>query len=105
MKKLLPNLLACLLAFVASSAPASETKLEAVDLPRDAASLERGAETVATVCVGCHSLKFIKYRDLLNLGIDKAKVDAWRNGQTLDTALTAPMTEDAARATFGGTLP
>lgn len=105
MKKFLPKLLVGLLACVAFPAQATEAKLEQVELASDLPTLERGAETVATVCVGCHSLKYIKYRDLLNLGINKDKVDAWRNGQSLDTTLQAQMPEDAARAAFGGAAP
>ena len=97
--------LAAMLACAALAAQGAETKLESVALPDDLPSLERGAETVVTVCTGCHSLKYIKYRDLMNLGIAKDKVEAWRNGQTLDTALQAQMTEEAARATFSGTAP
>lgn len=105
MNKLLAGLLAGLLACAAFSAHAAEAKLEQVELANDLPTLERGAETVATVCVGCHNLKYIKYRDLLNLGIDKDKVDSWRNGQSLDTTLQAQMPEDAARAAFGGVAP
>jgi ubiquinol-cytochrome c reductase cytochrome c1 subunit len=107
-KSLLTSLhafLAGLLACMALAAPAAETKLEPVALPEDLPSLERGAETVVTVCAGCHGLKYIKYRDLLNRGIDKDKVEAWRNGQPLDNALQAQMTEDAARAAFSGATP
>lgn len=105
MKKNLPGLLAGLLACVAMSAQATEAKLEQVELAGGLPAQERGAETVATVCVGCHSLKYIKYRDLLNLGINKDKVDAWRSGQSLDATLQAQMPEEAARAAFGGAAP
>ncbi len=94
-----------MLACLALSAQAEEAKLAEVELPRDLPALARGAETVATVCTGCHSLKYIKYRDLVNLGIAKDTVDAWRAGQPLDSALTSAMTEDAARATFNGVAP
>ncbi len=94
-----------MLACFALSAQAEEVKLAEVDLPHDMPALERGAETVATVCVGCHSLKYVKYRDLVNLGIAKDKVDAWRAGQPLDNAMISAMTEDAARATFSGVAP
>ena len=101
MKKILPSLLAC----IALSAHGAEAKLEEVQLATDLPTLERGAETVATVCMGCHGLKYIKYRDLLNLGIPKDKVDSWRGTQSLDSTLQAQMPEDAARASFGGVVP
>ena len=105
MNRYLAGLPIGLLACVALSAHASEAKLEQVELASDLPTLERGAETVATVCSGCHGLKYIKFRDLLNLGINKDKVEAWRNGQPLDNTLQAQMTEDAARAAFNGAAP
>jgi ubiquinol-cytochrome c reductase cytochrome c1 subunit len=101
MKKTLFGLLACM----ALSAHGMEAKLEEVEVATDLPALERGAETVATTCVGCHSLKYIKYRDLLTLGVAKDKVDAWRGAQPLEATLQAQMPEDAARASFGGVVP
>jgi cytochrome c1 len=105
MNKALLATLTGILACAALAAPAAESKLESVALPEDLPSLERGAETVVTVCTGCHGLKYIKYRDLLNLGLDKDKVEAWRNGQPLDNALQAQMSENDARASFNGATP
>ncbi len=105
MKRFLTHLSAFLLACSTCAAHAAEASLEKVELPNDLPALERGAETVATVCSGCHGLKYIKYRDLLSLGIGQDKVDAWRNGQPLDTTMQPQMTEEAARASFGGVAP
>lgn len=105
MKKFLPELLAALLACATFAAHANEAHLEQVELANDRPTLERGAETVATVCAGCHSLKYIKYRDLLHLGISQDKVDVWRNAQPLDSTLQAQMPADAASAAFGGAIP
>jgi len=105
MKNLLLAAFAALLAGAALTAHAAESRMESVTLPDDLPALERGAETVATVCAACHSLKYIKFRDLLNLGIAKGKVDAWRNGQPIDNTLQAQMTEEAARASFNGVAP
>ncbi len=105
MKNSLTVLLAALLASAALAANAAEAKLEAVALPEDLPALERGAEAMVTVCGGCHGLKYIKYRDLLNLGIAKDKVDAWRGDKPLDNALPAPMSESDARAAFNGAAP
>lgn len=87
------------------AASAAEARLEEVEIPRDAASLERGAETVATVCQGCHNLRYVKYRDLAAMGIAKDKVDGWRGGQPMDASMTSPMSEADARATFSGVSP
>lgn len=95
----------CLLTSLAFPALAGEHRLAEVDLPRDLPAIERGAETVATVCMGCHNLKYIKYQDLLRLGIGKAKLDEWRGSQPMDSSLQAQMTEEAARASFSVVPP
>ncbi len=65
----------------------------------------RGAQEVATTCNACHGLKYIKYRDLLSLGLDSAKVDELRGTQPLDAVLQPQMPADAARASFNGVVP
>lgn len=101
MRHLLPALMVCMMG----SAAASEVKLEHVELAHDPATLLRGAETVTTVCMGCHNLKYIKYRDLAKLGVDKDKVDALRGAQTLDASLQAQMSAEDARASLGASPP
>lgn len=40
----------------------------------DNAQLRRGAQVVVDVCNGCHSLKYLRYTDLLQLGFTQAEV-------------------------------
>lgn len=101
MKKITSTLLIGLLASFAVAAGAADApKLRQIKVPHDLASLQRGAETVATVCNGCHSLKYIRYRDLIAAGISKDKVTAWRGSKSKDSAMMTSMTPDAARAMF-----
>ncbi len=86
-------------------ATASEVKLDESELPTDKAAQVRGAEVVATTCNACHGLKYIKYRDLLTLGVESAKVDEWRGSQPLDAVLQPQMPAEAARASFNGVVP
>ena len=44
----------------------------------DNAQLRRGAQVVVDVCSGCHSLKYLKYTDLLQLGFSPAEVTKMR---------------------------
>jgi cytochrome c1 len=86
-------------------AAANEVKLDESELPTDRAAMLRGAQEVATTCNACHGLKYIKYRDLLSLGLESAKVDELRGAQPLDAVLQAQMPADAARASFNGVVP
>lgn len=100
------RLIAFALCCLACSAWASnEYKLEKVQVRTDLQALERGAETVMTVCTGCHSLKYIKYRDLTALGIAKDKVDSWRGSNPPGSSIPSQMTPEIAVKGFGAVTP
>lgn len=102
MKKLMTILASCC---VAASVFASEVKLEKVAVDTSLPTVERGVGAVMNNCHSCHGLKYIKYRDLLKLGIDKQKVDAWRGEQPLDAAMFAQMSESDAVQAYGNAPP
>jgi ubiquinol-cytochrome c reductase cytochrome c1 subunit len=83
----------------------TETALNKVEVATDLPTLERGAETVMTVCTGCHSLKYIHFRELAKLGIAKDKVDAWRGANPMGTAIVSQMSAEVAAASFGKAPP
>lgn len=89
-------------SFVAN---ASEVELDQSVIPTDSESVLHGAEHVVNNCVSCHSLKYIKYTDMLALGVDEATVDAWRGSNPLNARILAQMPPEAAAAAFGGIVP
>ena len=93
------------LCWLASGAWGAESKLEKIEVRTDFPILERGLETVMTVCLGCHGLKYIKFRDLAGLGIAKDKVDGWRGANPMGTAIGSQMSADAALQAFGTVPP
>jgi ubiquinol-cytochrome c reductase cytochrome c1 subunit len=92
MSKLLKVIL--LGCFSINVAWANEAKLDKIEVARDKPAIAR-----------CHTLKYIKYRDLLTLGVDKKKVDEWRGDAALDTPLMAQMSEADAMASFNKVPP
>lgn len=98
MKKFIVVLLLC-----SSTTPAGATQanLENIRVDTTVTAVERGADTLMDSCHSCHSLKYIKYRDLVAFGMDKKKIDAWRGDQPLDAPLTSLMPDDAAMQSFG----
>lgn len=103
MKKLMTLLASCCIA--GSALAAQEARLETVKTGSDVATLERGAEAMMNNCHACHSMKYIKYRDLVVLGFDKQKVDAWRGDQPLDAPMLAQMSDGDAMAAYGKAPP
>lgn len=83
----------------------TEPALHKIEVASDLPTLERGADTVMTVCVGCHSLKYVRFRNLAVLGIAKNKVDEWRGSSPMGTAIASQMPADAAMASFGKVPP
>lgn len=102
MKKLMTLLAA---SCIAASAQAFEAKLETVKVGGDVQTVERGVEAMMNACHSCHSMKYIKYRDLVSFGIDKQKVDAWRGDQPMDAAILAQMSESDAIQAYGKASP
>jgi ubiquinol-cytochrome c reductase cytochrome c1 subunit len=102
MKKLI-----VLLALCCSVTPAwaAEATLENIRVDTGIPAIKRGADILMDTCHACHSLKYIRYRDLVLLGIDKKKIDEWRGDQPLDAPLTGLMPDDAAMDTFGKLPP
>jgi len=101
-KRLMLPLLFFTYSFVAN---ASEAGLDLEKIPSDSASILRGAEHVVNNCVSCHSLKYIKYTDMLALGVPQATVDAWRGFNPVNAHILAQMPAEAAAAAFGGIVP
>ena len=94
-----------LLSCISIPSLASEAKLENIQVMTDVQTVERGAEALMTDCHSCHSLKYIRYRDLVNYGVDKGKVDAWRGDLTMDAAVMAQMAEADSELAFGKAPP
>ena len=74
--------LALLLGLATLNATANQ--LADVKLERSPEALKRGAEVVTGVCMGCHSLRYVKYRDLKNMGFSSAALDTLRGAHGLD---------------------
>ncbi len=88
-----------------TQACAAEVPLEKIDVAHEMPVVERGADALMTACHSCHSLKYVRYRDLLHFGMDRQKVDGWRGDQPLDAPLLAQMSENDAAQAFGKAPP
>jgi ubiquinol-cytochrome c reductase cytochrome c1 subunit len=98
MKKLIVSLLLC---SAIPSTWAAEATLETIQVDTSLPAVERGLDNLMNNCHSCHTLKYIKYRDLAKLGIDRKKVDDWRGDQSLDAPLAGLMSDEAAIQSFG----
>ncbi|MEO8332359.1 MAG: cytochrome c1 [Gallionella sp.] len=102
MNKFIATLALCCTVFPASAA---EEKLEKFQVDTSEIAVERGVDTFMNACHGCHSLKYVHYRDLVSFGIDKGRIAAWRGDSTLDSAMLSLISDEAALQTFGKVPP
>lgn len=102
MKKIVILMMVCFFPWPAWPA---ETALEKIRPDASISAIERGADNLMDYCHNCHSLKYIKYLDLVSLGIARQKIDTWRGGQPLDAPLASLMSDDAAMQSFGKIPP
>ena len=84
-----------------SNLHAATTEVADVELERSPEALKRGAEVVTRVCLGCHSLYYVKYRTLQELGFSSAELDTLRGTQGLDDPLVSAITDEMAIELFG----
>lgn len=84
---------------------ATEAKLENIQVDTSVFALERGADALMNACHNCHSLKYVRYRDLVAFGMDKKKADVWRGDQPLDAAINSPLPDETAMQMYGKIPP
>lgn len=62
----------------------------------DKAQLQRGFQVFSEVCAACHSLKFVSFRDLADLGYNEAEVKAIAKNWKIKTPDIDPKTGEIA---------
>jgi len=106
MKKIKNTFLICFLSLAGSLAFASpgEHPLADVEIAEDEASLKRGAMIYYNVCRMCHSMKYISYRSLAEIGFSDKEVNELR-GDMLASAKFSSTTDDASNNELFGLIP
>ncbi|HQT26554.1 MAG TPA: cytochrome c1 [Burkholderiales bacterium] len=67
--------------------------------------VQRGAHVALEVCNACHSLKYIKYNDLMQIGFTKAQVDSMRGDKEMGAPLISQMAPQDELGMFGTVPP
>jgi len=98
-------MLTLLFLTISFAAKANEVELDHEKIPTDRASILRGADHVVNTCIACHGLKYIRYTDMLALGVEQATVDTWRTSNPVNARILALMPAEAAAAAYGGIVP
>jgi ubiquinol-cytochrome c reductase cytochrome c1 subunit len=73
--------------------------------PTGTGDLQRGARTTVQLCALCHTLKYLRYRDLTALGFNSDQIDELRGRRELDSTVASANSPEQARALFGTVPP
>lgn len=66
---------------------------------------QRGAEIVVGVCMMCHSLKYVKFRDLADIGMDKEKIQSLLTTQDFDDRMLSLTPVEVRKESYGKEPP
>jgi len=86
-------------------ASTSNIPLANIELNQDQASLQRGAKVYYEVCRLCHSMKFIKYKVLEEIGFTKKQIDALRGGIPKNASLKKTISDEMLISLYGQVPP
>jgi len=83
----------------------SEVVVPDVKINTSNTHLKNGAVAILNVCTLCHSVKYVKYQSLLEIGFSMAEVDALRGEKSLDERFLAKLSPESALKVFGMVPP
>ncbi len=90
----------------AGSAMASATvKLKELHLDNSNEARQRGAETVIYTCMLCHSLKYVKFSDLTNLGLSKEQILDMLDDQKFEDRMMSVTPVEVRQESYGKVPP
>jgi len=80
-------------------------ELKPADLDHSVESLQRGARVIMGTCRQCHSLKYIHYGDLADIGLSTQEIDELRGDHDTQAPLRSEIGEEQGLALFGRAPP
>jgi len=103
-------LLGLVIFAVSMQARASEEgpELKQPNIGMDRATLQKGVEVFTETCMGCHSAKYITYRDLMDypeIGLSRKEVDELRGEKSLLSGLVTELSPEDAKVSYGKVPP
>jgi len=103
-------MLGMIFLFTAFPASASEggVELKHAYIAMDRDTLRKGLEVFTETCMGCHSAKYITYRDLMDypeLGLSRKDVDDLRGERSMLSGLLTELAPEDAKVSYGKVPP
>lgn len=91
-----------------ASATEAAAPLKKAGISLDKQTLKKGLQVFTDVCMGCHSARYLTYRDLMEypeLGLTRAEVDDIRGDHPLNSPMMSMMPASAIKQSYGVAPP
>jgi cytochrome c1 len=79
--------------------------LKEVEFEKTQEARQRGAETVVGVCMMCHSLKYVRFGDLANIGMSKEKIQSLLTDQKFEDRMISLTPLEVRKESYGKEPP
>jgi len=82
--------------------------LKPVKITMDQKTLQKGLHVFTDVCMGCHSLRYVTWKDLMDypeIGLSRKDVDELRGDAPLNARMMTQLTAADAKASYGTVPP
>lgn len=80
---------------------AGEGQLMDVELDQSPEALQRGAKLVYSVCMSCHKLKYVRWRNLEDIGMSQEDIDTLRGDEEIMASMLSRSDDDTMKLSFG----
>ena len=97
-----------LLAPMAAQASSEHIELKDAGISLDQETIRKGLTVFTDVCMGCHSAKYVTYRNLIDypeIGLTREEVDELRGSNALLDGLKTELAPEDASAAYGKVPP
>jgi len=104
------SLIACLMLMLAPAMASASggVAVKHTDITFDNETLRAGLQVFTDICMGCHSAKYITYRNLMaypEIGISREEADELRGDKALMTGLITELSPEDAAESYGKVPP
>jgi len=76
-----------------------------IEFDQDESSIRRGALIYHKTCRVCHEMKYVHYKNFMDIGFAKSKVDEIRADQQMNASLSKTITDDVLTEFYGQVPP
>lgn len=106
MNKLFRLMTVLMLSVGMTNAMAAATgKLKQAEFENSNEARQRGAEMVISTCMLCHSLKYVKFKDLMAIGMSEEEVESWLDDQNIDDRMMSLTPIEIREESYGKVPP